>query len=211
VRPDRPHLLRPCPATHSRAEPTLASNQLQRLPPRLRTVGPGFRRSLSTSTRWSKAAAPRDASAPRSHRSADRLEAGGDPASALPSHLLRGPAADAGSGGAGEHVRGEPRTRARQRGHGTPRVVAPGYLRHRPEVVEFRVEQHFERLGDQLRRLGFVITSDIKDGAGEEIEDPRDTEVSTGKDLPEWARRDSNARPLAPEAPEASDGQRPSA
>jgi hypothetical protein len=84
-----------------------------------------------------------------------------------------------------------------------------GTVRHRSEVVEFRVEQHFERLGDQLRRLGFVITSDIKEGAGDRSDQPRDTEVSTGEDLPEWARRDSNARPLAPEPPEASDGQRP--
>jgi hypothetical protein len=57
-----------------------------------------------------------------------------------------------------------------------------------------------ERLGDQLRRLWFVITSDIKEGAAEGKEDPRDTEASTGTELPEWARRDSNARPLAPEA-----------
>ena len=34
---------------------------------------------------------------------------------------------------------------------------------------------------------------------GPDNEEPRDTEVSTGE-VPEWARRDSNARPLAPEA-----------
>jgi hypothetical protein len=33
--------------------------------------------------------------------------------------------------------------------------------------------------------------------------------VTAGFRLPECARRDSNARPLAPEPPEASDGQRP--
>src|SRR3954453_18566750 len=36
--------------------------------------------------------------------------------------------------------------------------------------------------------------------AGHESETPAPTEVDTGKSLPEWARRDSNARPLAPEA-----------
>ncbi|MBA2714771.1 MAG: hypothetical protein H0U55_14595 [Rubrobacteraceae bacterium] len=41
-----------------------------------------------------------------------------------------------------------------------------GTVRHRSEVVEFRVEQHFERLGDQLRRIGFVITPDIKRRSG---------------------------------------------
>jgi hypothetical protein len=95
-------------------------------------------------------------------------------------------------------------TVSRELGHGSEDLVRRVYshlgtVRHRSEVVEFRVEQHFERLGDQLRRLGFVITSDIKEGAGEGYEKPRDTEVSTGEDLPEWARRDSNARPLAPE------------
>jgi hypothetical protein len=75
-----------------------------------------------------------------------------------------------------------------------------GSVRHRSQVVEFRVEQHFERLGDQLRRLGFDITSVIKEGGTVANEEPRDTEVPAGEDLPEWARRDSNARPLAPEA-----------
>ena len=94
---------------------------------------------------------------------------------------------------------------SRELGHGSEDMVRrvyshSGAVRHRSEVVEFRVEQHFERLGDQLRRLGFVIASDIKEGVGEGSEEPRDTEVSTGEGLPEWARRDSNARPLAPEA-----------
>jgi hypothetical protein len=29
-----------------------------------------------------------------------------------------------------------------------------GDIRHRSEVVDYRVEQHFERLGDRLQRLG---------------------------------------------------------
>jgi hypothetical protein len=57
-----------------------------------------------------------------------------------------------------------------------------GTVRHQSEVVEYRVGQHFG------------------EGAAEGKDNPRDTEVSTGEDLPEWARRDSNARPLAPEA-----------
>ena len=32
---------------------------------------------------------------------------------------------------------------------------------------------------------------------------PAHTEVQAGDDVPEWARRDSNARPLAPEAADA--------
>ena len=42
-----------------------------------------------------------------------------------------------------------------------------------------------------------------------ENENPVDTQSEAGEQLPEWARRDSNARPLAPEPPDASDGQRP--
>jgi hypothetical protein len=40
---------------------------------------------------------------------------------------------------------------------------------------------------------------------------PHSSGTDDGAEDPEWARRDSNARPLAPEAPEASDGERPSA
>ena len=32
-----------------------------------------------------------------------------------------------------------------------------------------------------------------------DTETPARTEVQAGDDVPEWARRDSNARPLAPE------------
>lgn len=57
-------------------------------------------------------------------------------------------------------------TASRELGHGREDMVRRVYshlgtVRHGSEVVEFRVAQHFERLGDQLRRLGFVITSDI--------------------------------------------------
>ena len=73
-------------------------------------------------------------------------------------------------------------------------------VRHRCEVVEFRLEQHLEALNDRLGLVGFDTTNDTAGRAGATNEEPRDTEVSTGEDLPEWARRDSNARPLAPEA-----------
>jgi hypothetical protein len=62
------------------------------------------------------------------------------------------------------------------------------------------VGQHLEQLGGRLRRLGFVTGNVTGAGGGGRDEEPGDTEVSTGDDLPEWARRDSNARPLAPEA-----------
>ena len=96
-------------------------------------------------------------------------------------------------------------TVSRELGHGSEDMVRRVYahlgtVRHRSEVVEYRAEQHFERLGDQLVRLGFDITSVIKEGARVETETPADTEVLAGEDVPEWARRDSNARPLAPEA-----------
>ena len=75
-----------------------------------------------------------------------------------------------------------------------------GKVRHRSEVVEFRLEQHLEALKDRLGLVGFGTTNDTTERAVARNEEPRDTEVSTGDNLPEWARRDSNARPLAPEA-----------
>jgi integrase len=95
-------------------------------------------------------------------------------------------------------------TVSRELGRGSEDMVRRVYahlgtVRHRSEVVEHRVEQHFERLGDQLVRLGFVINSVITEGTAEANETPADTEVEAGEDVPEWARRDSNARPLAPE------------
>jgi hypothetical protein len=96
-------------------------------------------------------------------------------------------------------------TVARELGHGSEEMVRRVYahlgtVRHRSEVVEFRLEQHLEALKDRLGLVGFGTTNDTTERAGARNEEPRDTEVSTGEDLPEWARRDSNARPLAPEA-----------
>jgi hypothetical protein len=96
-------------------------------------------------------------------------------------------------------------TVSRELGHGSEEMVRRVYahlgtVRHRSEVVEFRIEQHLESLKDRLGNVGFVTRNVTRAGAGDRNEEPRDTEVSTGEDLPEWARRDSNARPLAPEA-----------
>ena len=95
---------------------------------------------------------------------------------------------------------------SRELGHGSEEMVRQVYahldtFRHRSEVVEYRVEQHFEQLADRLRRLGFVTPNDTRTADGFENETPH-ASVSDGEaeSLNEWARRDSNARPLAPEA-----------
>jgi hypothetical protein len=80
-----------------------------------------------------------------------------------------------------------------------------GAILHRSEVVEYRVEQHLERLGDRLQRLGLTKASDTgKDtavAAGPEKEVPRDHESDSGVDSwGEWAMRDLNPRPRACEA-----------
>ncbi len=48
---------------------------------------------------------------------------------------------------------------ARELGHESETMVRKVYahlgtIRHRSEVVEYRIEQHLERLGDRLQRLG---------------------------------------------------------
>ena len=79
-----------------------------------------------------------------------------------------------------------------------------GDVRHRAEVVEYRVVQHRERLGDRLERLGLTRSSDTgKDttaGASEDIKKPDETEVTSGDELPESGRPDSNRRRPAWEA-----------
>ena len=74
-----------------------------------------------------------------------------------------------------------------------------GTVRHRSDVVEFRIEQHLEALKDRLGNVGFVTRNVTTERAGAENETPTSTEVEAGEVVPEWARRDSNARPLAPE------------
>jgi hypothetical protein len=78
--------------------------------------------------------------------------------------------------------------------------VRLGSVRHRAEVVEYRVEQHLDALKDRLGNVGFVTRNVTAKGEGAGNESPASTEVDAGSELPEWARRDSNARPLAPEA-----------
>jgi integrase len=94
---------------------------------------------------------------------------------------------------------------ARELGHSSEEMVRRiyghlGTVRHRSEVVEYRVEQHLDALKDRLGMLGFVTRSVTAEAVGRGCESPAPTEVDAGAELPEWARRDSNARPLAPEA-----------
>jgi hypothetical protein len=95
-------------------------------------------------------------------------------------------------------------TVARELGHQSDEMVRRVYAhlgstRHRSDVVEYRVAQHLDKLAGRLRKLGFV-TGNVTGGVSMlETESPANTEVQAGDDVPEWARRDSNARPLAPE------------
>ena len=100
-------------------------------------------------------------------------------------------------------------TVARELGHGSDEMVKRIYahlgdVRHRSEVVEYLVEQHLERLGDRLERLGLVRPSDTgKDTVGKrtlETTSPDATEVTSGEALPESGRPDSNRRRPAWEA-----------
>jgi hypothetical protein len=81
-------------------------------------------------------------------------------------------------------------TVARELGHGSDEMVKRIYahlgdVRHRAEVVAYRVEQHLDRLGDRLRRLGFRGTFDTgKDTAAGDAADaknPDSTEVPPGE------------------------------
>jgi integrase len=52
-------------------------------------------------------------------------------------------------------------TVSRELGHGSEDMVRRVYahlgeIRHRAEAVEFRVEQHAQRLGERMQKLGFV-------------------------------------------------------
>jgi hypothetical protein len=91
-------------------------------------------------------------------------------------------------------------------GHGSEEMVRRVYshlgtVRHRAEAVEYRVEQHYQRLGDQLVLLAPDTVVDTAAEGGTENEKPRASLTDGGDESPsEWARRDSNARPLAPEA-----------
>ena len=63
--------------------------------------------------------------------------------------------------------------------------VAAIAVRHRSEVVEYRVEQHLEQLGDRLRGLGSFVTGNVT--AAEPASAPAD-----GYHIAKRARQDSN-------------------
>ena len=90
-------------------------------------------------------------------------------------------------------------------GRGLRRVYSHlGEVRHRSDVVEFRLEQHLERLGDRLQRLalrGRFVTGNVTVGEpAAERESPAPTEVEAGEAFPESGRPDSNRRRPAWEA-----------
>ena len=100
-------------------------------------------------------------------------------------------------------------TVSRELGHGSEEMVQRVYshlgdVRHRSDVVEYRIEQHLERLGDRLERLGLagpsVTGKDTASGDAEGTKNPADTEVLRGEALPESGRPDSNRRRPAWEA-----------
>jgi integrase len=101
-------------------------------------------------------------------------------------------------------------TVARELGHESEAMVRKVYahlgeIRHRAEVVEYRAEQHLERLGDRLQRLGLVRPSgtgkDTATPAAAAMEAPHDHESDSGAEAwDEWAMRGSNPRPRACEA-----------
>jgi hypothetical protein len=100
-------------------------------------------------------------------------------------------------------------TVARELGHGSDEMVKRIYahlgdVRHRAEVVEYRVEQHLEPLGDRLQRLGLAGSSvtgkDTTGDSGAATKKPDSTEVLPGFELPESGRPDSNRRRPAWEA-----------
>ena len=73
-------------------------------------------------------------------------------------------------------------TVARELGHGSDEMVKRiyahlGEVRHRVEVVEYRIEQHLERLGDRLQRLGlrgpFVTGNVTAEGGAADTKKPR--------------------------------------
>ena len=76
-------------------------------------------------------------------------------------------------------------TVSRELGHGSEEMVRRVYshlgtFRHRSEVVEYRVEQRFERLGDQLIRLGLDTKIDTSPQGETENSSPAHTEVQGG-------------------------------
>ena len=82
------------------------------------------------------------------------------------------------------------------------RVYAPpGEVRHRSEVVEYRVAQHLEQIGERLKQLGLVagnVTAAPVVAANETPHDHRSDSGTDGSD--EWAWVELNYRPHAYQA-----------
>ena len=111
-------------------------------------------------------------------------------------------------------------TVSRELGHGSEEMVRHVYahlgdVRHRSEVVEYRVEQHLDRLGDRLQRLRLarpsVTGNDTAGKPAADAKNPDSTEVLPGQKLPESGRPDSNRRRPDWEASDPSADQRPPA
>jgi hypothetical protein len=76
-----------------------------------------------------------------------------------------------------------------------------GEIRHRSEVVEYRVEQHRKQIGDRLLRLGIVTEKVTASSAEAETTKPRDhrsDSEAAGSD--QWAWVELNYRPHAYQA-----------
>ncbi len=87
----------------------------------------------------------------------------------------------------------------------SPWSVQEAMIRHRSEVVEYRVEQHLERLGDRLQRVGLVrpsVTGNVTAAAAtDEMEAPRDSASVSGAEPSDvWAWVELNYRPHAYQA-----------
>ena len=95
-------------------------------------------------------------------------------------------------------------TVARELGHESEAMVRRVYahlgeVRHRSEVVEYRVAQHREQVGERLQKLGIVTGNVTADRAGTET--PRDSTTVSGADASdEWAWVELNYRPHAYQA-----------
>ena len=78
-----------------------------------------------------------------------------------------------------------PFTVSRELGHGSRTMIEEVYahlgtMRHRSDVVEYRLEQHRDVLADCLSKLGFVTTV-VTTGCGrEDNEEPRSRKAAAG-------------------------------
>jgi hypothetical protein len=98
-----------------------------------------------------------------------------------------------------------PFTVSRELGHGSRTMVEEVYahlgtMRHRSEVVEYRLDHHREMLAERLARLRFVTTSVTMEAEREGSERPRGRKATTGSDVTASGRGDLNPGPPAPEA-----------